>query len=68
MTYFILVVFEDKNKWGKTLPNKYKRKFDAEKQFESLVNSGLYECVMIRKEEKTPYYFSSAPYKRWEVA
>lgn len=65
--YYILVVFKDKTKYGKTLPNKYKRAFNAERKFDSLVKSGLYEVVMIREEEESYTVSTSYPYKKWET-
>lgn len=73
-TYYILVVFKDKNKSGKTISNEYKKESNAVKKFKELIKSGLYERVMIRKEDIVSRYDGvceisiSSPYKKWEAA
>lgn len=50
-TYYILVVFKDKTKMGEHYPNEYKRYKCAAHKFNELRNSGLYQSVILRKEE-----------------
>lgn len=72
-TYYTLIVWDNKHKTGKGVKTEYKRESNAIKKFEELVNSGFYECVMLRKEEvflRTPdaEISCSSPMKRWEAA
>lgn len=72
-TYYTLFVFKDKNNWGERYKNEYKSFKNAMKKFTELKDSGLYQCVILRKEEvffrnpKTEIS-SSCPVERWEVA
>lgn len=50
-TYYIIVVFKDKNKSGETIPNEYKRYRCAARKFNELRDSGLYQCINLRKVE-----------------
>ena len=73
MVYYKLVVFKDKTHNGEMLPNQYKRLSNAENKFESLAKSGLYEVVMLRREDvykRTPTceISISSLIKKWEVA
>lgn len=73
MVYYKLVVFKDKTHNGEMLPNQYKRLSNAEIKFESLIKSGLYEVVILRREDvykRTPTceISTSSPIKKWEVA
>lgn len=73
MVYYKLVVFNNKTHNGEILPNQYKRLSNAENKFESLVKSGFYEVVMLRREDvykRTPTseISCSSPIKKWEVA
>lgn len=71
-TYYTLFVFKDKNNLGERYKNEYKSFKNAIKKFTELKVSGLYQCVVLRKEEvflrnpKTEIS-SSSPVKRWEV-
>ena len=72
-TYYTIYVWTDKNAMGKGLKSEYKREENAIKKFDELTKSGLYDCVVLRKEEvflRTPSteISSSSPIKRWEVA
>ena len=73
MVYYKLVVFKDKTHNGEMQPNQYKRLSNAESKFESLIKSGLYEVVILRREDvykRTPTceISTSSPIKKWEVA
>lgn len=50
-TYYMIIVFKDKNKNGTTLKNEYKRLENAIKKLNELASSGMYEYIYIRKEE-----------------
>ena len=72
-SYYILIVFKDKNKFGEHYKNEYKTFRNAMKRFTELKNSGLYQCVTLRKEEvflRNPNteISSSSPIEIWEVA
>ena len=70
--YYILIVFKDKDNLGKHYPNEYKSFKNALNKYNELKNSGLYECVILRKEEvflrnpKTEISCSS-PIERWKA-
>lgn len=67
-TYYILTVFRDKERFGKTLKNEYKREVNAERKLKELAESGAYELIVMRKEENCGSGISiSSPYKRWEA-
>ena len=72
-TFYTLTVWDKKNSYGKGVKSEYKRECNALKKFDELIKSGLYECVMLRKEDvylRTPTteISSSSPIKRWECA
>ena len=72
-TYYTLHVWKPNHDYGKSLRSEYKREVNALKKFDELVKSGLYTCVMLRKEEvylRTPTteISSSSPMKKWEAA
>lgn len=72
-TYYILITFKDKNALGCRYSKEYKRYENGMKKFTELKNSGLFQCVILRKEEvflRTPTteISSSSPIEFWEVA
>ena len=70
--YYSIQVWEDKNNWGSTIKNKYKTLGGAFKKLLALAGSGMYESIMIRKEEiyvdtAKACISISSPIKCWEA-
>lgn len=65
-TNYTLTIFKDKHKMGETLKNVYKRLPNAEQKFINLVNSGAFECVVLRRNEVSTHGSEiSSPIKIW---
>lgn len=52
-TYYTINLWTDRNKMGTDFKNEYIRINNAIKTVEKLKNSGVYECIIIRKHEVT---------------
>lgn len=50
-SYYSIIVFQDKNKTGKHYGKEYKQLNNAFKKFKELKNSGVFDCVIVRKND-----------------
>ena len=69
--FYRCFTWEDKTGRGKTDARKYKTKSRASRRMKELIDSGQYECVMMRKEEiffrdETNEFSASSPEEKWE--
>lgn len=71
ITYYTINFWIDRNEQGGELINIYKTEKGALKKAQTMIESGLYEIVQVRKEtvwkrDEHNEFSASSPYKRFE--